>query len=64
MMTKIIISGVGSVIGLGCLVGAIVVGCKDKVCEESCKCKRKPLSTFDDTGTKAPNTQEQYDSLS
>jgi hypothetical protein len=39
MMTKIIISGVGSVIGLGCLVGAIVVGYKNKVCGECCECK-------------------------
>jgi hypothetical protein len=35
MMTKIIISGVGSVIGVGCLVGAIALGCKDKACGKS-----------------------------
>jgi hypothetical protein len=47
MMTKIIISGVGSVIGLICLVGTIALGYKDKVCRKCCKCKRKHLYFHD-----------------
>jgi hypothetical protein len=39
-MTKIIISGVGSVIGLGCLVVAIALCCKDKVCDSFCQHSR------------------------
>jgi hypothetical protein len=37
MMIKIITSGVGSVIGGGCLVGAIVLGCKNKICDNHSK---------------------------
>jgi hypothetical protein len=39
MMTKIIVSGVGSVIGVACLIAAIDSGCKDKVCEKCFKCR-------------------------
>jgi hypothetical protein len=59
MMTKIIISGIGSVIGLGCLVGAIGVGCKDKVCKECCRSKSKDSFTLDDKVEEGSATQKQ-----
>jgi hypothetical protein len=59
MMTKIIISGVGSVIGLGLLVGAIALGCKDKVCGERCRSKSKDSFTLDDKVEEGSTIQKQ-----
>jgi hypothetical protein len=60
-MTKIIISGIGSVVGAGCLVAAIALSCKNKICSNCYKhsCVKK-ISQQDELNHSSSQHEEQY----
>jgi hypothetical protein len=60
MMTKVIISGIGSAIGIGCLIGTIVLCCRNKIRESYHNIELKSEDTKIEEDTIEHNC-EQYD---